>query len=268
MGRAETITIYYAEGETYPMSLFIDKLLKRLPQARDSFYTNGVELPRLFLSDVEAARVRSGDEHDYQYYMDEALREKAMSKHPWPSDRDLIKPDQRSAYLDMLSVRYPSETASLDPNFNRFMKLDDDIQIARLGKYRDQKQKEQEQHAAELTKLVGTSSLSLVNGIIRIAEQFGYTSKQKNNARSASIELECVVPESAQLLIRLPDMYALKKHGFVTVQYYFAEMPDECFGLSSFLPGGYYYDKWNDAPGAVFFSFYVNCKFLSYIHKL
>jgi hypothetical protein len=247
------------------MSLFIDKLLKCLPKVRDAFYASGFELPLRYLADVESARIRGNDEHDYQHYMDEALREEAISTYSWPSGRALLKPDQRSAYLDMLAARFPNEvpTSSLDPNFNRFMKLEDEVQIKRLGEYRDQKQKEQEQHATELQELIGHSSLTLVNGIIRIAEQFGYSPKHKIKARDDALDLAFTLDQPIQSLIRVTDLYALRKRGSVTAQYFFAEMPDVPFGLSSFVPGGHLYSSWNKNPQAIFFSFYVNCKFMT-----
>lgn len=252
------------------MSQFIVRLLTRLPTARHFFYAGGFELPQKFLSDVEATRVRGSGEQDYQFYMDEVLREGSYLACPWlPAARSKLEPCQRSTYLDMLaSVAGEPQTSSLDPNFNAYMKLSDELQIKRLREYRKQKDLEQEVHASSLATLAEYPNSKLINGILQIANDFGYTPVQKLQSRANAVDLRCTVGGSAQLLIRLPDLHALKKHGNVAVQYFFTELPNEPFGLSSFVPGGHLYCSWNMNPKAIFFSFYVNCIFLSHLHSV
>ncbi len=242
------------------MSQFIDQLLKCLPHVRESFYASGFELPRLYLAAVEATRQRSEDEHDYQRYLDEVLFEYAALPYPWqPSVRHLLKSWERSAYLDMLAARAGSDCLSLDPNFNLFVKSESWLDL--LGGFRAQKQEELERHSSALREMTGDSSNALIDGIVQIAERYGYYPKRSFKARDESLDLDGHADQCALTSLRVVDLPALKKRGYVIVQYFFNELPGRPFGLDTFVPGGHQYSDWNKTPQAVLFSFYVQCRF-------
>lgn len=246
------------------MSRLIDKLLTCLPRVRESFYANGFELPRHYLAAIETTRQRGDGERDYEHYLDEVLREYAALPYPWqPSVRNLLKPEERSAYLDMLASRSDGDSASLDSNFNLFVKerLDVDVRRAQIDRFRAQKQKELEQHAAELGAVDDETSRTLVDGIVRIAERHGYYPRRSFKARDEFLDLESRVDQAMRTSLRVVDLPALKKHGYVIVQYFFDELPGKPFGLDMFVPGGHEYSDWNMTPQAVLFSFYVQCRF-------
>jgi hypothetical protein len=248
------------------MSRLIDKVLACLPRVRKSFYADGFELPCHYLAAIEATRVRGDDERDYQHYLDEVLREYAALPYPWqPSVRNLLKPEDRSAYLDMLTARDDGRSASLDPNFNLFVKerLDVDLRRKQVSLFRAQKQKELERHAAELGGTAGDTLRTLVDGIVRIAERHGYYPKHPFKARDDSLDLECRAGQSVRTSLRVIDLPALKKHGYVSVQYFFDELPSKPFGLDTFMPEGGLYSDWNKTPQAVLFAFYVQCRFMT-----
>ncbi len=242
------------------MSQLIDRLLKCLPDVRESFYASGFELPRLYLAAVEATRQRNGDEHDYQRYRDEVLFEYAVLPYPWqPSVRHLLTSGERSAYLDTLAARAGSECLSLDPNFNLFVKSESWLDV--LGRFRTQKQHELERHSPALREMIGDSSITLIDGIAQIAERHGYYPKRSFKARDASLDLERHADQGAVTSLRVVDLPALKKRGYVIVQYFFNELPGKPFGLDTFVPGGHQYSDWNKTPQAVLFSFHVQCQF-------
>ncbi len=246
------------------MSRFIDNLLKCLPQVRESFYASGFELPRHYLAAIEATRERAGDERDYQQYLDEVLREYAKLPYPWqPSVRNLLKPEERSTYLDMLASRSGGDSASLDPNFNLFVRLDDDARLDWLSRFRALKQKEQGQRATEFGEAASGTLRALVDGIVRIAERHGYYPTRPFKARDESLDLEGRTDQAMRTSLRVVDLPALEKRGYVIVQYYFDELPGKPFGLDTFVPGGHQYAEWNKSPQAVLFSFYVQCRFVA-----
>lgn len=247
-------------AKDYIMSQFIHQLLKCLPQVRESFYASGFALPPQYLAAVEATRLRGKDEHDYQRYCDEVLFEYAALPYPWqPSVRHLLKSGERSAYLDMLAGRAESDCLSLDPNFNLFVKSESWLDL--LGGFRAQKQQELERHSSALREMIGASSNTLIDGIVQIAERHGYYPKRSFKARDESLDLERHADQGALTSLRVVDLPVLKKRGYVIVQYFFNELPGKPFGLDMFVPGGHQYSEWNKTPLAVFFSFYVQCRF-------
>lgn len=243
------------------MSRFIDNLLRCLPQVRKSFYASGFQLPCHYLAAVEAARQRNGDELDYERYLDEVLREYAALPYPWQSSvRHLLKPGERSAYLDMLAARSAGDSsASLDPNFNLF--VTNEAWLDLLGSLRAQKQKELEQHSAALGEVGDGSSAALIDGILRIAAGYGCHPKRLIKTRDESIDLEVQGHQSVRTSLRVVDLPALNKRGSVIVQYFFSDLTGKPFGLDTFVPGGHLYSEWNKSPQAVLFSFYVQCRF-------
>lgn len=242
------------------MSRLIDRLLKCLPHVRESFYASGFGLPRQYLAAVEATRQRGDDEHDYQRYLDEVLCEYAALPYPWqPSVRHLLKPGERSAYLDMLAARSASDCLSLDPNFNLFVKAESWLDL--LGRLRTQKQEELERHSTTLCEMVGDSSSALIDSIVRIAEWHGYHPVRPFKTRDESLDLEGHADQRALTSLRIVDLPALKKRGYVIVQYFFNELPGKPFGFDTFVPGGHQYSEWNKTPQAVLFSFYAQCRF-------
>jgi len=246
------------------MSQLVDKLLMYLPHVRESFYASGFELPRHYLAAIEATRHRGGEELDYEHYLDEVLREYAALPYPWqPSVRHLLKPEDRSPYLDMLAARSADGSASLDPNFNLF--VNDPAWLDLLGRFRAQKQKELEQHSASLGEVADDSSSATIDGMVRIAEGHGYYPRRPVKARDDSIELESRADQPPQISLRVVDLPALKKRGYVVVQYYFKDLPGKPFGLDTFLPGGHQYSDWNKTVQAVHFSFYVQCRFAAHL---
>ena len=248
------------------MSRLIDKLLACLPRARESFYAGGFELPCHYLAAIEATRARGDDERNYQHYLDEVLREYAALPYPWqPSVRNLLKPEERSSYLDMLAARHDGRSASLDPNFNLFVKerLDVDVRRDQVSRFRAQKQKELEQHAAELGEATGDTLRTLVDGIVRIAERHGYSPKRPFKARDESLDLESRADQPVRTSLRVVDLTALKKHGYVIVQYFFDELPGKPFGLDTFVPEGGLYSDGNKTSQAILFAFYVQCRFIA-----
>lgn len=248
------------------MSRLIDKLLRCLPQVRESFYASGFELSRHYLAAIEATRQRADDERDYEHYLDEVLREYAALPYPWqPSVRNLLKPEERSTYLDLLASRSEWDSASLDPNFNLFVRLDDDARLGFLSRFRALKQKELERHAAEFGEAAGDTLSALVNGIVQIAERHGYYPTRPFKARDESLELEGRTDRATHMLLRVVDLPTLKKRGHLIVQHYFDELPGKPFGLDMFVPGGHQYSDGNKSPQAVLFSFYVQCRFAASI---
>ena len=245
------------------MSRFLDKLLRRLPQVRESFYANGFELPRLYLAAVEAVRQRGGDELDYERYLDEVLREYAALPYPWQSSvRHLLKTGERSAYLDILAARSTGNFTSLDPNFNLF--VTDEAWPDLLGKLRAQKQKELERNSEALGAVGDGSLTALIDGILRIAEGYGYHPHLPLKTRDESIDLEIRGQESVRTSLRVVDLPALRKRGSVIVQCFFSDLPGKPFGLDMFVPGGHLYSEWNKSPQSVLFSFYVQCRFAAH----
>lgn len=241
------------------MSRLIDKLLACLPSVRESFYASGFELPRQYLAAIEATRQRGADEYDYEGYLDETLREYAALPSSWrPSARHLLKTEERSAYLDLLASRFGSEAMSLDPSYKLFAKLENDAWLDLLHRFRAQKQKEVDRHAIDLGKAVGPA---LTESIVQIAEMYGYYPRRPVKAKDEALNLDCRDKQTLRTSLKLVDLNALKKRGDVVVQYFFDELPNKPFGLSSFLPGDGQYSNWNKTPQAVLFSFYVQCRF-------
>jgi hypothetical protein len=248
----------------------IDKLLNGLPNVRESFYAKGFELGLQYLAAIEGTRRRGDDERDYQQYLDEVLREYAALPYPWqPSVRSLLKTNERSDYLDKLALNAPGNSASLDPNFNLFVKerLDVGIRKEQVNRFRAQRQKELEQHAAELCELSGDTLRDLVDGIVQLAKRYDYHPKRPFKSRDESLDLECRAEQSTQTSLRVVDLPALKKHGYVIVQCYFDELPGKPFGLDMFMPGGQEYFDLNKSPREVLFSFYVQCQFLANLSR-
>jgi len=109
--------------------------------------------------------------------------------------------------------------------------------------------------------MTGDSSISLIDGIVQIAEGHGYYPKRSFKARDASLELERHADQGALTSLRVVDLPVLKKRGYVIVQYFFNGLPGKPFGLDTFVPGGHQYSDWNKTPQAVLFSFHVQCQF-------
>ena len=248
------------------MSRLIDKLLRCLPNVRESFYASGFELPRLQLEAIEDTRPREAGERDFQQYLDEVLREYAALPYPWqPAVRHLLKPEERSAYLDMLASRYDGISASLDPNFNLFVEESRNpaVRRERLDRFRALKLRELEQHVGELGHNTdNTSPRSLIDAIVGIAERHGYYPKHSSKASDESLDLASHADEPVQILQRLVDLPALKKRGYVIVQYFFDGLPGKPFGIDTFLPETGLYSDWNKTQQEVVFAFYVQCKFI------
>jgi hypothetical protein len=253
-------------GKMDLMNRSIGRLLSCMPKVRESFYTSGFEVPSHYLAAIEATRQRGEDERDYEHYLDEVLREYAALPYPWqPSVRHLLAPEDRSAYLDLLASRSEGNSISLDPNFNLFAqgRLDGDVRRDQMNRFRAQKQKELQQHAAELGETAGDTLRSLVDGVLWIAERHGYYLKRPFKARDESFELESCADRPVGTSLRVVDLPALKKHGYVIVQYFFRQFPDKPFGLDTFVPGGHLYSEWNKSAQAVLFSFFAQCRFLA-----
>lgn len=244
------------------MSRLTDQLLSRLPQVRESFYASGFDLPCQYLAAIEATRQRGADEVNYEHYLDEVVREYAAMPLPWqPSLRHLLQPDERSAYLEMLATRFGSESASLDPSYQLFAKLDEKTWLDLLRRFRLQKQIEAERHALEFEALTVRDSHALTDGIVRIAAGFGFYPNRFSRSRDRALDLESRTDRTLPLSLRLIDPQALQRRGDVVLQYVFDELPGKPFGLSSFVPGDGQYSHWNKTPQSVLFSFYVQCRF-------
>lgn len=246
------------------MNRLVEQLLRCLPQVRESYYASGFELPRHYLAAIEATRQRTDDERDYQQYLDEVLREYMALPYPWqPSVRNLLKPEERSSYLDMLASRLEGDPISLDPNFNCFIqeRLDVNVRRGEINRFRAQKQKELALHAAELGEVGGETLRKLIDGIVRIAEREGYFLKHPFKSRDESLNFESRVDRSVLTSLKVVDLSALKKHGYVVVQYFFDDFPGKPFGLDMFLPGGHLYSDWNNSAQEIVFAFYVQCRF-------
>jgi hypothetical protein len=246
----------------------IDGLLKCLPEARGSFYARGFELPRQYLAVIESMRVRASDEYDYQYYLDQVLREYLALRYPWqPSIRESMQPDERSSYLDLLASRASllrTPAASLDPNFDLFADLDGERRMELLTKFRGEKQLEADRWAADVGERSASGDLALIDGIVRIAERLGYRPRRAARTRDEAIEFQGTSSQYARASLVLPDLRSLLKRGHVVVQYFFSDFGStKPFGLDVFVPGGHLYSEWNKTPGAVLFAFYVQCLFLA-----
>lgn len=241
----------------------IDRLHDCLPRARAAFYADGFCLPSLYLSAIETMRTRDDVERNFQYYIDEVVREYAALKYPWqPSVRALLKQQERSSYLDMLESRFESTSATLDPNFKKFVNLNVDVWGGLLRQFREQKQKEMEQHYLQLIDLLGAPNCSLFNGIVKLASHFGFLPKHRIDAKKKIVDLDFQSARIDECEIRLVDLYAMRKQGSVTVQFFLRDFPEKPFGLDTFIPGGYLYSQWNKSPEMIFFSFYVQMKYM------
>lgn len=96
---------------------------------------------------------------------------------------------------------------------------------------------------------------------MQIAERCGYYAKRPFKARDEAIDLEGRADRTLRTSLRLVDLNALKTRGDVVVQYFFDELPNKPFGLSSFVPSDGQYSNWNKTPQSVLFSLYVQCRF-------
>lgn len=226
---------------------------------RASFYACGFDLPVYFLAAIEAIRRREPDECDYQKYLDEVLRESAVLPLPWqPSVRHILKPAERSTYLDLLSARFGSDSASLDPNYKLFAKLRGGARADLLKRMKTQRQIEVQRHSAQLALSEDHTEQALIRGVITMGERFGFFAERAFKVGNEELTLK---HHSNRASLKIVDLAALRMHGSVFVQYFFHQAPRKPFALDSFVPGGHEYSYGDNTPQGVLFSFYAQCRF-------
>lgn len=227
----------------------------------------GFELPQLYLNAIESMRLRPAQEQNYEHYLDQVLLEYCGSKHPWkPSQRESLRPGYRSAYLDKLAsyLGDDSKEISLDPNFNEFVRLNDQAWMDLLQKLRLEKQAEVDRYQLELSSSSSTKfdlSKITTDTLLQLAECHGYRPVGKVKSRDQTIALENFIAQPFKTGMKILDRKALENRGDVMIQYFFEDMPDKPFGLNSFVPGGYLYSEWNKSVSAIIFSLHVQCQF-------
>ena len=248
---------------------FIDGVLRSLPKARTRYYSRGFQLPSHCLSMIESMRLRPKGEKDFQFFLDEVFRESIHLKYPWqPRIRTELRLDERSDYIEMLSLRHadPSAPLSLDPNFELFAKhfRDDDLDIS--GRLRSQKLREQEQHISEFKEEYEISGLkinSIFETIGRIGFGLGYQGKRIGTGGKEALEFVAMNHAKLNVTLRLVDLRGLRKNSQVFVQYYFVNHPNKAFGLGSFVPGGNEYSVCGSGLEAIIFAFYAQVRFIT-----
>jgi hypothetical protein len=248
-------------------SNFSAVVLDCVPNARRKFYARGFELPKVYLSVIEALRKRNVDEYDYEYFLDQVLFESLSLSYPWqPSVRKLLTFDQKSTYLSKLEKSYPdhSKNLSLDPNFDLFVKTKPDVWMEYLKKFRAQKLLEFERCSELISEAVGkSSSKSIIDMLVLIAELQGFKPKRKVRASDTNLEFDSFMDHPIYVAAKIVDVPGMKLRGNVMVQYLFDSRLNNPVGLDNFVPGGSLYSEWNKDVQKILFSFYVQLIFLN-----
>jgi hypothetical protein len=258
------------------VSSFTASFVRCVSKARAAFYAEGYELPSAYLRAVEAVRIRTAGESDYQFYLDEVLREDLAIRYPWTvSARADLPPGQKSAYLDALAALWSSGKlkattpphAILDPNFAEFATETGEIRSQRVVRFREIKSQDEKGHldayASIAKKAKYGNAASLLAMVIELAEAHGYKGPKRARLADKVIELK---PANKSLLgaaARVVSLASISRRGDVFVQYVFDELPGKAFGLGDFVPGGHLYSEWNQTVEAIAFSFFVQCNFLN-----
>jgi hypothetical protein len=240
-------------------------LRKSLPLARNLFYGRGYVVPNIFLDLIESLRKRSDEERGYDLYLDEVATECLSLKTAWlPSLRNQLDSQNRSAYIDMLASLPSSSHASLrtlDPNFEIFLQMDVDKRFESLKSIKNHRQKELEVMAINFLKF--SNITDKLDSVIQLAKFMGYEPTKKIKKSDDFIDFYMPENQSFFSKIRLVDLNALQKRGYVLVHYFISDSPDRPFYLGSFMPYGNSYCESNASTESTLFSFYSQCIFLS-----